>query len=207
MCVLAPRPDGWGYCDVLPTAAHLPYACRLQTPTTSRHALLDSALLPRFNSSGVVQFVVASRSVCPGRLWLRPVRPVLLPGGGSRLILRIMTPCTLTRSSRVGSLAFWSPYGDSPHILTLTHGAFTLRLTCPGGCRSALASGAVLSVLSYYCHTYGVGAYSHHETDHNLADGRAIKKTRSLREPQGHQGRSTDSNLYRHRTGSGGQVT
>jgi hypothetical protein len=206
MCVLAPWPDGWGYCDVLPTAAHLQYACRLQTPTTSRHALLDSALLPRFNSSGVVQFVVASRSVCPGDFGSGRFAPagMLLPGGGSRLILWIMTPCTLTRSSRVGSLAFWSPYADSPHTY---HGAFTLRLTCPDGCRSALASGAVLYVLSYYCHTYGVGAYSLHETDHNLADGRAIKKTRSLREAQGHQGRSTNSNLHRHRTGSGGQVT
>ena len=192
---------------MLPTAAHLPYAFRLQTPTTSRHALLDSALLPRFNSSGVVQFVMASRSVCPGDFGSGRFAPagMLLPGGGSRLILRIMTPCTLTRSSRVGSLAFWSPYGDSPHTY---HGAFTLRLTCPDGCRSALASGAVLSVLSYYCHTYGVGAYSHHdEADDNLADSRAIKKTRRRCEQQRHQGRSTDSHLYRHRIGSGGQVT
>ena len=111
MCVLAPWPDGWGYCDVLPTAAHLQYACRLQTPTTSRHALLDSALLPRFNSSGVVQFVVASRSVCPGDFGSGRFAPagMLLPGGGSRLILWIMTPCTLTRSLSGGLFGILEP--------------------------------------------------------------------------------------------------
>jgi len=56
--------------------------------------------------------------------------------------------------------------------------------------------------------TYGVGAYSHHdEADDNLADGRTVKKTRGRCEQQRHQGRSTDSHLYRHRIGSGGQVT
>jgi len=188
MCVLAPRPDGWGYA-----------MCCLMLCSTP--LCFHGSTAPVWCNSSW------SRDRLPGRLWLRPVRPagMLLPGGGSRLILRIMTPCTLTRSSRVGSLAFWSPYGDSPHTY---HGAFTLRLTCPDGCRRALASGAVLSVLSYYCQTYGVGAYSHHdEADDNLADGRTVKKTRGRCEQQRHQGRSTDSHLYRHRIGSGGQVT
>jgi hypothetical protein len=180
--------------------------CRLQTPTTSRHALLDFALLPRFNSS-VWCNSSWPRDPFARRLWLRPVRP----GWHAPARRRIEAESADNDSLHFDSILSGGLFGILEPVRRFAahsyHGAFTLRLTCPDGCRSALASGAVLYVLSYYCHTYGVGAYSHHETDHNLADGRAIKKTRSLREPQGHQGRSTNSNLYRHRTGSGGQVT
>ena len=62
MCLLGCLPAGRR--GLTSMTAYRAYACRLQTPISSRHALLDSALLPQFNSSGVVQFVVASRSVC-----------------------------------------------------------------------------------------------------------------------------------------------
>jgi hypothetical protein len=90
--------------------AYRAYACRLQTPISSRHALLDSALLPQFNSSGVVQFVVASRSVCLSDVLVakrsNSYTGVASVGGCKHLSLgRFIYSFPLT-SSKIGSSGF-----------------------------------------------------------------------------------------------------